>query len=294
MTPDDVVKTLAPDPGPGLTPAAREMLAQIMDTAEPELSARRPRWRPLLALPIAAAVAAAGWSAIVVFGAVPASALDIKEEGDHYLIEVKDLYASPEVYETQLKDAGVDISLRVAPVTPSFVGEISTHTPDWNTGPFPYADKIKTIDRPKNCDFVDFGRSCPIGLTIAKDFTGKADILLGREARPGEEYEVVGMLNAPGEPMHCKPFLNHRVSEVRQTLAGLGLSIGEFSVKEPGERGADAELKTSVPDSMYVTGGALYEYGKASLIVSEQPMAEELRRTILGKYGCPVNDGSTS
>jgi hypothetical protein len=291
MTPDDVVKTLAPDPGPGLTPAAREMLAQIMDTAEPEPSARRPRWRPLLALPIAAAVAAAGWSAMVVFGAVPASALDIKEEGDHYLIEVKDLYANPKVYETQLKDAGVDISLRVAPVTPSFVGEIFTDTAGWNKGPFPYADKIKTIDRPENCDF---GRSCPIGLTIAKDFTGKADILLGREARPGEEYEVIGMLGARGEPMHCRPFLNHRVSEVRQTLAGLGLSIGEFVVKEPGERGADAETRTSVPDSMYVTGGALFEYGKAGLTVSEKPMDEELKQTLLRKYGCSANDGSTS
>ncbi|MFG1964057.1 RNA polymerase sigma factor [Nonomuraea sp. NPDC049028] len=82
-------KRLAPDPGPGLTPGAREMLTQIMDMAEPAPRARRTRWRPLIALPIAAALAGAGWSATVVLGATPAAALDIKDEGDHYLIEAR-------------------------------------------------------------------------------------------------------------------------------------------------------------------------------------------------------------
>ncbi|MEU7831970.1 sigma-70 family RNA polymerase sigma factor [Nonomuraea sp. NPDC049129] len=284
-------KRLAPDPGPGLTPGAREMLTQIMDMAEPAPRARRTRWRPLIVLPIAAALAGAGWSATVVLGATPAAALDIKDEGDHYLIEVKDLYANSEVYETQLNDSGLDISLKVVPVSPSLVGEISPDTPGWSGGPFPYADKIKTIDRPEGCDF---SRSCPIGLTIAKDFTGKAEIKLGRKGRPGEEYQAVAGLHDRGEPLHCKPFYNRRVGEVRGSLAALGISITDFSIKKPGQRGEDAEVSTSVPDSMYVTGGGMSELGKAFLVVSETPMDEELMRTILRKDGCAADEKSTS
>ncbi|MEU6789061.1 hypothetical protein ABZ912_58615 [Nonomuraea angiospora] len=102
------------------------------------------------------------------------------------------------------------------------------------------------------------------------------------------------MLHAPKEPLHCAPFYNLRVSEVRQSLAGLGLAISEFSVKEPGERGADAEARPSVPDSMYVTGGALSEYGKAVLVVSEAPMPDTLVRTLLRKEGCPTDGGPTA
>ncbi|MFI7135273.1 hypothetical protein ACIBQ1_57135 [Nonomuraea sp. NPDC050153] len=288
---DDVVKSLAPAPGPGLTPTARELMTQIMDAAEPAPKVRLRRWRPLVALPIAAAVTAAGWAAAAVLGAAPASALNIKEEGDHYLIEVKDLYAAPEVYESQLRAAGIHVSLRVAPVTPSFVGEIATDTTGWSSGPFPYADKIKTIDRPGGCGL---GRGCPIGLTIAKDFTGTAEITLGREARPGEEYEITGMLHAPKEPLHCAPFYNRRVSEVRASLAKLGLTISGFAVKKPGDPDAEPDLRASVPDSMYVHGGGLSEYGKADLVVSEEPMPDALVRTILTKEGCPADPGPTS
>ncbi|MEU4579480.1 MULTISPECIES: hypothetical protein [Nonomuraea] len=291
MTPDEVVKSLAPDPGPGLTPAAVEMLTRIMDTAEPAPRTRRPLWRrPILALPLAAAVAA-GWSLTAVLGAAPASALNIKDAGDHYLIEVKDLYARPEVYTAQLKEAGLNVSLKVVPVPPSYVGEIHLDTPGWSKGPFPHADKIRTIDRPEGCAPT---LSCPIGLTIAKDFTGAAELKLGREGRPGEEYQVVTSLGSRGELLHCKPFVNLRVGEVRRTLASLGVTITEFAITKPGSDGEDAEVTTTAPDSLYVTGGGLSEYGKAFLVVGEEPMDEELKRTIDRKHGCSDGDGSGS
>ncbi|MEV4113234.1 hypothetical protein [Nonomuraea sp. NPDC049695] len=275
---DDIVKSLAPDPGPGLTPGARQMLTQIMDDAAPP---KKRRWA--VTLPIAAAVAVTAWALPTFLTASPAAALDVKEEGDHYVIEVKDLYAKPEVYESRLRGLGLKVSLKVVPVSPSLVGEISTDTPGWAKGPFPYADKIKTIDRPEQCGRY---RQCPIGVTIAKDFTAQADILLGREGRPGEEYQAGAGLNDDGEPLHCQPFYNRPVSEVRGRLKEMGVSVREYAVKRPGERGEDARVTASVPDSMYVTGGGLASYGTADLVVSETPMDGELLRTILRKEGC--------
>ncbi|SFL00904.1 hypothetical protein SAMN05216275_1475 [Streptosporangium canum] len=285
---DEVVKNLAPDPGPGLTPVAQEMMNKIMD-AEPAptaLPTPRRKWRPLVALPIAAAVIAAGWAVPSILSAAPASALDIKEEGGYYVIEVKDLYTNPEVYESQLRGVGLDISLRLVPASPSLVGLISPDSPVPDSSISP--NKIETIDQPGQCD----RRSgCPIGLKIPKDFTGSAEVTLGREGRPGEEYQIITGIDTPGEPLHCVPFYNKPAGEVRALLKDRGLDIQEFSIVGPewwGGTAGDEEPETnaSVPDSMHVIGGFLPMTGKATLQVSDEELPAETVRTMNEKYGC--------
>ncbi|MEU7855518.1 hypothetical protein [Nonomuraea sp. NPDC049141] len=273
---DEAIRNLAPGRGPGLTPVAREMMNAIMDAEPAPAPVIRTRWRPLLALPITAAVISAAWVIPSVLTPAPASALDIKEEGDHYVIEVKDLNANPEVYESQLRGAGLDISLNVVPATPSFVGEI-------NPGAHEPQDKIKTIDRPEQCNL---HRSCPIGITIAKDFAGSTMITLGREARPGEEYQIVAGLDSPGEPLHCVPFYNRPVSEVRALLKGRGLAVDQYVISDQAKPGKEPQVRTSVPDSMYVTGGHLSQYGMVSLTVGDAPMSSEMVASLNKKSGC--------
>ncbi|MEV0422801.1 hypothetical protein [Streptosporangium canum] len=294
---DEVVKNLAPDPGPGLTPVAQEMMNKIMD-AEPAptaLPTPRRKWRPLVALPIAAAVIAAGWVVPSILSATPASALDIKEEGGYYVIEVKDLYADPEVYESQLRGVGLDISLRLVPATPSLVGDISAASPV--PGGSIYPNTIDTIGRQKEIETVnqpgqcDRRTGCPIGLRIPKDFAGSAEVTLGREGRPGEEYQIITGFDSPGEPLHCVPFYNKPAGEVRALLKDRGLDIQEFSITGPawweGTAGdKEPETKASVPDSMHVTGGYLTMAGKATLQVSDAELPAETVRTLNGKYGC--------
>lgn len=281
---DDVVRRLAPGPGPGLTAGARETMYKIMDE-EPAPAAFRRRRRPLLALPIVAGTLAAALAVPIAFGPAAASALDIKVEGGYYLIEVKDMLAEPEVYEKQLRDAGLDVKLRLLPATPSLVGSLSS---DARTGNPAKPDGIEVIDRPGECG-TPFG--CPIGIKVRKDFTGSAEVTLGREARPGEEYKSITGFDVPGEPMHCVPFYNKPVSEVRALLTERRLDIQEFTITGPawweGTAGdKEPETKASVPDSMHVTGGYLTTPGKVALQVSDAELPAERVQTLNEKYGC--------
>ncbi|MEV4245271.1 hypothetical protein AB0J63_17915 [Streptosporangium canum] len=281
---DDVVRRLAPGSGPGLTAGARETMYKIMDE-EPAPVAFRRRRRSLLALPIAAGVLAAAVAVPVAFGPAAASALDIKVEGSYYFIEVKDMFAKPEVYEKQLRDAGLDVKLRLLAATPSRVGSLAPVT---RAGKPAKPDGIEVIDRPGECGKLG---GCPIGMKVRKDFTGSAEITLGREGRPGEEYQIITGFDSPGEPMHCVPFYNKPVSEVRALLTERRLDIQEFTITGPtwweGTAGdKEPETKASVPDSMHVTSGYLTMAGKVELQVSDAELPAEMVRTLNEKYGC--------
>lgn len=281
---DDVVRRLAPGSGPGLTAGARETMYKIMDEGPAPVAFRRKR-RSLLALPIAAGAFAAALTVPIAFGPASASALEIKVEGGYYFIEVKDMFAKPEVYEKQLRDAGLDVKLRLLPATPSQVGSL---VPVTRAGQPVKPDGIEAIDRPGECGKLG---GCPIGMKVRKDFTGSAEITLGREARPGEEYgEIIGF-DSPGEPMHCVPFYNKPVSEVRALLTERSLDIQEFTITGPawweGTAGdKEPETKASVPDSMHVTGGYLTMAGKVALQVSDVELPAEMVQTRNEKNGC--------
>ncbi|MFC7647357.1 hypothetical protein ACFQX6_47710 [Streptosporangium lutulentum] len=227
---------------------------KIMDE-EPGPEPLRRRRRPLLALPIAVGALAAAATVPFAFAPASASALDIKEEDGYYLIEVKDLLATPEVYDKQLRDAGLDVKLRLLPASPGLVGSLSSATRAENPAK---PDGIEVIDRSGDCEPF----RCSIGIKVRKDFTGSAEIFLGREARPGEKYQAITGFDVPGAPMHCVPFRNKPVGEVRALLKDRGLDIQEFTITGPTRwegtaRDEEVETKASVPDSMHVVDGYL-------------------------------------
>ncbi|RSN01155.1 hypothetical protein DMB42_39890 [Nonomuraea sp. WAC 01424] len=278
---DDVVRRLAPAPGPGLTAGARETMYQIMEE-EPDtaLPVRGRRRRGLIALPIAAGAIAASLAAFLALAPAAASALDIKEEDGYYLVEVKDVFADPEAYQRQLREAGLDITLRMLPAPPSQVGTFDPTASE--------PDGIEVI-RQDGCERRE---GCPIRMKVRRDFAGSAEIILGRQARPGEEYEINIGFDSPGEPMHCVPFHNSPVSEVRGLLKARGLDVQAFDVLGPafwtkGGKDTPPETKTSVPESTHVVGGYLTMPGKATLQVSDSDLPDDLVRTLKAKAGCP-------
>ncbi|MFG3441910.1 hypothetical protein ACGF0J_32095 [Nonomuraea sp. NPDC047897] len=285
---DRVVAHLDPGPGPGMTEGAHALMREII-TAEPA-PAPRParRRRPVLRLALpGVALATAAFVALSWllptgpgFGPGPAAALDIREENGYYVVEVKDLYAGPDRYQEQLRGVGLDVTLRLTPSTPSMVGSIFPTSPTDHR----YLDEIKTIDQPGACEKMG---GCPIGVKVPVGFQGPAEITLGREAAPGEEYANVTSFDALGEPMHCVAFRGRTVAEVRELLAQRGLAVHEFRDTNP-YIDEEAASRTSVPDSWYVNGGYLRAPGKANLNVSEQPEESDAG----GLRNCAAPQGS--
>ncbi|MEV6863612.1 hypothetical protein AB0M44_21720 [Streptosporangium subroseum] len=261
---DRLVAGIASDPGPGMTPGARELFDEITTAPVVVLARRRP-WR--FAVPIVAGIAAAtmvlSWVLPTGFGTTPASAaLDIKPEGGYYVITVKDLYADPKMYESELRARGLKITLDIEPAPPSLDGQMMVM--DWQANGLSDAEResrkdlITTIDRPGSCRF---GMGCPIGLKVPIAFTGRADISLARKGRPGETYKWRATLAAPGEPLHCVDFVNKTLDEVRPLLEERGIALKLASYDQEGTR-------ASAPGSWYVQDAVLESSNSAIVMVS--------------------------
>ncbi|GAA4225537.1 hypothetical protein FHR32_002217 [Streptosporangium album] len=279
---DRIVAGIAPDPGPGMTPGARELFDEI--TTAPAVApgrfhrwfATRParRWsagRPVsparrFAVPIVAGLATAamalGWVLPGGYGTSPASAaLDIRQEGDYYVITVKDLYADPESYERELQARGIGITLSVDSAPSSLDGRMMVMDPQAdglsNAQQQERKDLITTTDRAGACYRPEV--SCPIGLRVPVAYKGRAEISLARKGRPGEMYRLRVSLAAPGEPLHCVAFVNRTLDEVRPLLQKRGIGL-----KFVGNEGTPA----SVPGSWYVHDGVLESATSALMLVS--------------------------
>ncbi|MCK2213542.1 hypothetical protein MF672_007000 [Actinomadura sp. ATCC 31491] len=272
-----VVARLAAPPVTGVSAGARELMHEIM-AGPPEPVRPRPRRRlPLrLAVPAGALLAAGAVAATWLLPAAPAAALDIKEENGYYVIQIKDLYANPKLYEQQLRALGLKVTLRVVPATAAYERLVFPTSPDHE-----YLDEIKGIYPPGPCGRLD---GCPVGVKIPTTFAGVADIAVSRKARPGEKYQNVTEFNAKGEPLHCVPYLDRSVAEVRALLAGRGVRVSEYSVAELARNDDGSDLRASVPDDWHVQGGFLTEPGVATLSVSETPMDRADLDRYVAKY----------
>ncbi|SEH01685.1 hypothetical protein SAMN05444920_121133 [Nonomuraea solani] len=283
---DRVVARFAAPPVTGVSEGARALMHEIM-TNEPAPAPVRARRLPSLRLAIPAGALLAGGAVAVTWllPASPAAALDIKEENGYYVIEVKDLYANPKIYEEQLRAASLDITLRVIPATAAFEGQVFPTSPDNQ-----YLTEIKGIYPPGPCERVD---GCAIGVKIPMNFKGTANIDVSRKARPGEKYESTTSFAAKGEPMHCVPYRNKTVPEVRALLKERGVRVSEYVDGDLVGKDDGSGIMSSAPDTWRVFGGALSEPGVATLFVLEKPEAEEKIAMFNKKYqqmnGCSVS-----
>ncbi|MCC5577998.1 hypothetical protein IMZ11_20435 [Microtetraspora sp. AC03309] len=256
---DRLVERIAPDPGPGMTPLALDLLDEITSAA-PATPARPRRWRswfvrsgerrPRL---VAAAGALAALLAVTAgLGVTPASAaLDIEREGDEYVVTVNDLFAEPAMYQRELRARGLSIELQVIPVSAGTVGQLLV-LDGTRTG-----SGVTRMQAPGECAR-SFG--CPIGLRIPVNYRKDVVVFLGRPARAGERYGLMISIDSPGEPFHCVDFINKTVAEVEPMLRARGLK-GTFT----------AYQAKTVPGDWYVYAGTLTAPGEALMVTNPVP-----------------------
>jgi hypothetical protein len=209
-------------PGPASTTKAHGLLQAVLSqpagpTAGEQLSRRRkPR---LAAIVTAGVVGAAVIAGLVVGVSSPRHRPQDKRAPNEQLVAfsvrrgtVIALITNPLAAASQLtavlRAHGLHITVQTVPVSPSLVGTIV----------YTDAPAIRTLWKPA-CSLT----GCPVGLVFPAGYTGGGDIAVGRPARPGERYESMADVFAPGEVLHCSGLLGAPAAAALPILRKLGL-----------------------------------------------------------------------
>jgi hypothetical protein len=171
----------------------------------------------LVSVAVAVVVAAAAFGITSALRQTPpaAAAVEFRTSGDYIVAIIENPYAAAQQLDAAFAAYGLDITLKLVPVSPSMVGAVVyMGLPSGMGG-------IEVLYSPSR---KAPGGPLPIGLRIPVDFKGHADIVLGRAARPGETYVSTGDAFAPGEALYGSGLLGMRVSEALVKLQALGLS----------------------------------------------------------------------
>jgi hypothetical protein len=177
---------------------------------------QRPRRRRGLAIGWATAAAVlvvAGAVLGVVFamqGAPADAAVQFTESGGFIVATVQDPFAAKERLDAAFAANGLDIDLKLLPVSPSIVGSVV----------FMEGTGIETTPSPERKGPAG---ALPVTLRIPADFKGHAAIVLGRAARPGEQYESAGDAFAEGECLHGVALVGMTAEQAVAKLNELGI-----------------------------------------------------------------------
>ena len=255
--------------GQGTRADLADRITAIAERAEPAPKTRRRiRRRWLVGAPLAAGLAAAVLVVTALgspgdkvgpvhYGPVKAEALTFTRHGRYINVIVRNPLADPRKYRAEFKAHGLDVSLKLLPVSPSIVGTV-VYFGGTGTG------AIKVITARGRCFTGGGGSACPVGLRVPVDFRGQADLVFGRAARPGERYESTVPATAPGEVLHGLRIVGKRVSAVLKMIARRHVTAAEFHIMTARGTG---KLVSRVPGSWYVYDADPWAPGQVMLWV---------------------------
>jgi hypothetical protein len=111
------------------------------------------------------------------------SAVEVRREGDRYVARIKDPTADNQRFSQAFHAVGLNVELRVVPVSPTAVGKIIRMGMSESTEP------VGIFTEPRDCDPADSG--CFMVVSVPAALVGKPGTTsfdLGRPAEPGERY----------------------------------------------------------------------------------------------------------
>jgi hypothetical protein len=232
----------------------------------------RARRRVLIGAPLAAGLAAAvliGTSlgrpgqhvGPVSVGPAPAraQALSFTRHGGFIDVVVRDPLADPARYRAEFARYHLDITLRLLPVSPSIVGTVVYAGQPADSGP------LTPITARGKCVEASGTSACPVGIKVPVGFRGSAQLVFGRAARPGEQYESTASAFAPGEVLHGLSVHGLRVTQVLALLRQRHVTVAWFDVHTYG----DNVNERRVPGSYFVSDANPWSPGEVQLFVSK-------------------------
>ena len=188
---------------------------------------------------------------------VQAQVLSFTASGGYITVIVRNPLADPSRYRAQFAAHHLDITLHLVPVSPSIVGTV-VYLSEPAKSP-----QIQTITAPGRCYTGGGGSACPVGVRIPAGFRGQAEVVFGRAARPGEQYESTAPVTAPGEAMHGLTFVGDTVAQVLAMLRERHVTVPDFNYSQNNQ----GHNVAHVPGSWYVYGADPWAPGQVMLEV---------------------------
>ncbi|WP_106397635.1 PASTA domain-containing protein [Actinocorallia populi] len=198
------------------------------------------------------------------------AAMRIERGNGTWRVEIKDAYADPGEFGRAFAKVGLDIDLRIVPVSPRrerrviqvMMKEGRGSVPEGRTNSFSVSDC--PADRPE----------CPLTMTVSGDAESmRWQVWLGREARPGERY-ADGSPGLGREPVPGLRLIGRSVRDATALLRERGLKtafhIDEF---QPDGSGTAYEVDPSWRPSggRRVTDAWPFSSDTVTLLVSSRP-----------------------
>ena len=188
---------------------------------------------------------------------VPAHVLSFTTSGGYITVIVRNPLADPARYRAEFAAHHLNITLKMVPASPSLVGTV-VYVEEPASSP-----DIETITAQGRCYTGGGGSACPVGVRIPVGFRGQAEVVFGRAARPGEQYESTAAATAPGEVMHGLHFAGDTVAQVLAMLRGRHVTVPVFNYAQSG----GARNVSHVPGTWYVYDADPWAPGQVLLFV---------------------------
>jgi hypothetical protein len=141
---------------------------------------------------------------------------------------VTDPFAAQSSLDAAFRAAGLDITVSLVPASPSAVGTV-VEISEPSSGP-----QIAALSGGTCVTGGGGPGNCPVGLKIPRDFSGAGSVVLGRPARPGEDYDSTNSAFAPGESLHCSALIGATVATASSALASRGITARWQSTQPSG------------------------------------------------------------
>lgn len=165
------------------------------------------------------------------------AALSFSTSGRYITVKVVNPLADPSRYRAEFARHHLNVTLNLVPASPSLVGTLVYFSDSAGSG-------ITPITAKGRCYTGGGGSACPVGVRIPAGFRGQAQLVFGRAARPGEQYESTVSATAPGEVLHGLTVDGLRVARVLAMLRQRDVTVPVFH--------HDGKLLRHVPGDWYV------------------------------------------